>query len=393
MKLFDEVEGIVDKSAGYTEPSFSYMNRTSREEFARMRDLLEVWYSRYPTSEQQELRSRFRSSNNFQHEAAFFELFLHELLLGINCKIKLHPSLQKTSKAPDFLVEPESSHRFYLEATVATGETANQTAARARENAVYDVLDRLVNSPDYFLSLSVQGSPKTPPPAKKLAKRINKEIGLLDYEEIRKIYESNGLRNLPCWQFEHDGWRIEIQPIPKSKLRGKAGIRPIGTRFTGIRGVDHRTPIRDSIVEKGRKYGELDLPYVVAVNALEPGIDQDDILEALFGKEQYLIDISDDASIVSEPRLQRIPDGAWRGPDGPRYTRISAVLMVTQLSIYNIPRAVLRLYHNPWAQNPYQSVLTQLNQAIPIDGKIHWQDGKNASTLFELPVTWPENTG
>jgi len=67
--------------------------------------------------------------------------------------------------------------------------------------------------------------------------------------------------------------------------------------------------------------------------------------------------------------------------------------MVTRLSIYNIPRAVLRLYHNPWAQNPYQSVLTQLDQAIPIDGKIHWQDGKNASTLFELPVTWPENAG
>ncbi len=309
MKLFNKVEGIVDESAGYTEPSFSYINRTSREEFVRMRDLLEAWFSHYPVSEQQEFRSRFRSSNDFQHEAAFFELFLHELLLRNNCKIKLHPTLQKTSKVPDFLVEPESSHQFYLEATVATGETAHQTAARARENAVYDVLDRLVNSPDYFLSLSIDGSPETPPPAQKLANYINKEISLLDYEEIKKIYESNNLRSLPCWHFEHDGWRIEIKPVPKFKLRGKASVRPIGTRFTGIRGVDHRTPIRDSIIEKGRKYGELDLPYVIAVNALESGIDKDDILEALFGKEQYLIDISDDVSVVSEPRLQRIPDG------------------------------------------------------------------------------------
>jgi hypothetical protein len=318
MILFDEVDGVVGGSAGYSEPSFSYINRTSREEFARMRDLLEVWFSRYPVSEQQELRSRFRSLNDFQHEAAFFELFLHELLLRFNCRINLHPPVQQTSKVPDFLVEPDASHNFYLEATVTTGETTNQTAARARENAVYDVLDRLVNSPDYFLSLSVHGSPKTPPPAKKLAKQINKEISLLDYEKIRKIYESNGLSSLPHWQFEYDGWRIEIQPIPKAKLRGKAGIRPIGTRMTGIRGVDHRTPIRDSIIEKGRKYGELDLPYVVAVDALEPGIDQDEILEALFGKEQYLMNISEDASIVSEPQLQRVQDGVWRGPDGPR---------------------------------------------------------------------------
>lgn len=369
------------------------MNRTSREEFARMRDLLEIWFSRYPVSHQQELRSRFRSLIDFQHEAAFFELFLYELLLRFNCKIELHPSLLKTSKVPDFLVEPDSGHKFYLEATVATGETTNQAAARARENAVYDVLDRLVISPDYFLSLSVHGSSKTPPPAKKLAQYINKEISLLDYEEIRNIYESNGLSNLPCWNFEHDGWRVEIKPIPKARLRGKAGVRPIGTRMTSFRGVDHRTPIRDSIIEKGRKYGELDLPYVVAVNALEPGIDQEDVLEALFGKEQYLMDISEETTMVSEPRLQRIPDGVWRGPNGPRYTRISAVLMVTRLSIYNIPRTVLRLYHNPWAQSSFQSVLTQLDQAIPIEGKIHWQDGMNASTLFELPVTWPGNAG
>lgn len=393
MKLFDEVEGVVDESAGYSEPSFSYINRTSRQEFVLMRDLLEVWFSRYPVSEQQELRSRFRSLNDLQHQAAFFELFLHELLLRFNCKIEPHPSLQKTAKVPDFLVEPDSNHKFYLEATVATGETANQTASRARENWVYDVLDRLVNTPDYFLSLSVHGSPKTPPPAKKLANYINKELSLLEYEEIRKIYESNGFSNLPRWHFDYDGWRIEIKPIPKAKLRGKAGVRPIGTRTTGFKGVDHRTPIRDSIIEKGRKYGELDLPYVVAVNGLEPGIAQDDVLEALFGKEQHLMDISEDASIVSEPRLQMIPDGVWRGPDGPRYTRISAVLMVTRLSIYNIPRAALRLYHNPWARNPFQSVLTQLDQAIPIDGKIHWQDGKNASTLFELPATWPESAG
>ena len=161
-------------------------------------------------------------------------------------------------------------------------------------------------------------------------------------------------------------------------------------RSMGFNHIDHRTPIRDSIIKKGRKYGELDLPYVVAVNATEP-VDETDIMEALYGKEQYSMEISDDNTVITEPKMTRVPDGAWVGPKGHRYTRISAVLLVTRLTTWNIPRTILRLYHNPWAKKPYQSVLTRLHQAIPENGEIHWLDGENASTLFGLPPSWPEN--
>ncbi|MCL4559312.1 MAG: hypothetical protein M1281_01700 [Chloroflexi bacterium] len=389
MKLFDETQDVGSEAASYTEPNFVFLNRTSREEFVRIRDLLEVWFERYPSTEKSEFRSRFRSSNNFQHQGAFLELFLHELLLRLGCKLELHPSLDKTTKSPDFLVEPQASQKFYLEATVATGETVNETAARARENTVYEVLNRLVESPDYFLSLSVRGSPESPPPARKLANYINRELGFLEYDEIARIYKLDDLQNLPRWYFDHGGWHIEIQPIPKFKLRGNRGVRPIGSRSTGIRMVDNWTPIRDSIIEKGKKYGELDMPYVIAVNALEY-VDTIDILQALYGQEEYLINISDNSE-ASEPRLHRKPNGVWVGPNGPQYTRISAVLMVTRLSTFNIPRADLHLYHNPWAQKPYESVLMQLHQAVPIDGKIHWMDGKNADTIFDLSPTWPDN--
>jgi hypothetical protein len=389
MKLFDETQNGGIETASYTEPNFVFLNRTSREEFARIRDLLEVWFGRYPSTEKSEIRSRFRSSNDFQHQAAFFELFLHELLLRLGCKLKLHPSLDKTTKSPDFLVEPQTSHKFYLEATVTTGETVNETGARIRENTVYEVLDRLVESPDYFLSLSVRGSPESPPPARKLANYINRELRFLDYDEIVRFYKLDGLQNLPRWTFDHGGWLIKIQPIPKFKLRGKSGVRPIGMRSTGFRTVDNWTPIRDSIIGKGRKYGGLDMPYVIAVNALDH-VDKIDILQALYGQEEYIIDISN-TSESPEPKLQRKPNGVWVGPKGPQYTRISAVLMVTRLSTNNIPRTEIRLYHNPWAQKPYESVLTQLHQAILIDGIIHWIDGKNAGDIFELSPTWPDH--
>lgn len=391
MNLFDKVPKGGNEVAGYSEPSFSYINRSTRKEFTKIRALLEEWFDHYPRSGKQELRNRFRSKNDIHHQAAFFELFLHELLLRLECKLELHPKLDRTTKVPDFIVDSPSNEKFYLEATVVTGESAKIQAARTRENIVYDVLDRLVKSPDYFLTLSVKGSPDTPPPAKKLASYINSQLKLLDYDEISSIYISRNFHNLPRWYFEHNGWRIEIRPAPKFKLRGREGVRPIGTRIAGFTWIDNRIPIRDSIIEKGRKYGELDLPVVIAVNALDH-VDETDILEALYGKEKYIINISDDTTIVSEPRFTRTPDGVWTGRKGPRYTRISAVLIVTQLSTYNIPRSSLRLYHNPWAQIPYRSVLTQLHQAIPINGIIHMERGINTYAVFDLDRTWPENT-
>jgi hypothetical protein len=44
MKLFDKIQNSGSETASYTEPNFVYLIRSSREEFARMRDLLEVWF-------------------------------------------------------------------------------------------------------------------------------------------------------------------------------------------------------------------------------------------------------------------------------------------------------------------------------------------------------------
>ena len=157
--------------------------------------------------------------------------------------------------------------------------------------------------------------------------------------------------------------------------------------------VDHKTFIRKDITKKAGRYGDHDLPYVVPVNVLE-FLDEIDIIEALFGKEQFTIVFSQ--SGPAEPvdaRMSRLPDGAWTGTKGSRYTRVSAVLLATQLSAYNIPRANLRLYHNPWAQRPYQSVLTRLPQAVPRYNRMEHIDGESTKAIFGLPAAWPKDAG
>ena len=47
--------------------------------------------------------------------------------------------------------------------------------------------------------------------------------------------------------------------------------------------VQPRLPIRDAVIGKATRYGDLDLPYVVAVNAMSDHAEEEDAVEALFG--------------------------------------------------------------------------------------------------------------
>ena len=392
MTLFDEIERNDYESAQYAEPLFAYLNRTARVEFDRIRRELEEWFSRYPDSGRVELRGRFRSRIDSQHQAAFFELFLHELLFRLRCQATLHPSVPCVANTPDFLVESPNGERFYIEATIATNESVAEAAARARMNAVYDVLNRVVDSRDFFLWLEIHGAPATPPPARRIASFVNARLAKLDPDEIARLHELGRTEEVPRWSFEHEGWTIEFEPIPKKReARGRPGVGPIGAHSTGVRWVDHTTPVREAITEKAGRYGHLDLPYVVGVNVLE-FIDEIDTMEALFGREQFTVVFS--RTGPAEPvdtRMSRLPNGAWTGPDGPRYTRVSAVLLATRLFPYNIPRASLRLYHNPWAHRPYQSVLTRLPRAILRDNRMQHVDGEATEGIFDLPASWPQD--
>ena len=386
MKLFDDVERHDMRPAQNSEAEFNFQNRSTRAEVNRLRGMLEEWFSHYPDSEKPELRARFRSSIDSQHQAASFELFLHELLLRLGYHITLHPKVPgKTTKSPDFLAEASSNDRFYIEATLATGDSFKETAAQARMNIVYDTLNRAVDSPNFFLWLSIEGEPTTQPPTRKLATFLKASLDKLDPDAVTEIYKAGGMDALPRWQFEYEGWKIEFRPIPKkTESRGKPGVRPIGMTSYGFRCEDHRTPIRESIVDKAGRYGELDLPYIIALNAVKP-VDQVDIMEALFGKEQFVVSFSQSEPVKPiQSEMSRAPDGVWTSPSGPRYTRLSGVLLVNRFTLWSLQGTHLRLFHNPWAQKPYLSALSRLPQGVPERNQMRFVDGESLNTIMGL---------
>lgn len=386
MKLFDEFERHDIGPAQNSESEFSFLNRSARTEAYQIRETLEKWFSYYPDSEKQEFRARFRSDIDSQHQAVSFELFLHELLLRLGYRITLHPKgLGEITKTPDFLVEASSDNRFYMEATIATGKSAQESAAQARMNTVYDILNRAIDSPNFFLMLNIKGVPTSQPPTRKLVSFLKSNLDKLDPDVITRLYNDKGVDALPCWHFAHESWKIEFRPIPKKEgARGKIGVRPIGMKNHGWHLVDSRTPIRDAIIDKAGRYGEFSLPYIVAINAIGH-IDQIDIMEALFGKEQFTMSFSQ--SELAEPvqyEVSRTPDGVWTSPSGPRYTRLSGVVLVTRFTLWNLQGANLCLYHNPWAQKPCFSVLPRLSQGIPEGNQMRFVSGEALETIMGL---------
>ena len=104
MSLFDEIQRTELRAALYGEPTFQYLNTSQRPGFVAIRNMLEQWFCRYPEVVAADLRARFRSNDDRQHQGAFFELYLHELLHSLQFTVEVHPRVNATDNRPDFLI-------------------------------------------------------------------------------------------------------------------------------------------------------------------------------------------------------------------------------------------------------------------------------------------------
>lgn len=389
MMLFDDIARDFGGLRGHTEPLFGYLNRSARPSMARIRELLEGWFSRCPQESQAELRTRFRSSDDIHHRGAFFELYMHALLLRLGYHVEAHPIIPTAPTHPEFLVCKEGTPMFYLEATLAAGPS-EETAADKRESTVYETIDKM-HSPNFFIVVKVERSSIVAPPGRKWRGILEKWLSGLDPDNIGAKLESSELADLPNLTLEHEGWNVTFQAIPKSpKARGKRGVRPIGLHFFPFQECKEDEWVRNAIKEKATKYGNLNLPYVIAINVLS--IFSNDnlmIMDALFGDEQITSYYMPGGK--SNDRLTRAPNGAFRGPKGPKNTRVSGIIVCNDLLWGNIAKINPVLWHNPWAAYPMDSRLWPFPQWILNESKtkIVPKTGRDIGELFGLPKEWP----
>ena len=387
-KLFNEMNRDFTGPKSYTESIFDYLNRSARLESKRIRNLLEQWIEGLSSEVQDELRARIRSRDDRQHLGAFYELYLHELLSKSGFSVDFHPAVNNKKTHPDFRVLKDGKPLFYLEATLAA-LSDKDTSAKAREKQVYDAINRM-KSPNFFIGVKVHGAPTTNPPGAKMRSFLENKLSNLDPDVVTKQLEQGDSETLPSWNWRHNDWQITFSPIPKKpEARGKHGVRPIGLQIQDARWATPHIRIRESIRDKATKYGELDLPYIVAINVTdELGVDETDISNALFGEEQITIIFRGNNVIGQKPN--RKPNGAWYGPSGLRNRRVSAVLIADNLSPWSIAKVTPILWHNPWTNRPLTLDTLLLPQLFSGENnQLEKRKGKNGRELLGLDPNWP----
>lgn len=355
MRLFDVLNRNDLRAKTRSEPIYEYLNATGHPECARIRDVLEEWFRSFPDCGKSDVCARFRNKDDRQHLSAFFELYLHALLTRAGFVAESHPLIPHSSAHPDFRFVKDAD-AFYLEA-VTVAEAEGQLVESPVLSRLLDYIDANISSPDFYLLARTDAPPPTRLSHKKLVEFLKTELGKLDWVQIIAHAEQDP-RVLPLIRYESRGWRIEFSVVPRSRQsRESAAGRIIGGGpfIIGWSRIGER--IRSAVKTKAQKYRDLHSPFVVAVNVLGPAYDALDVANALFGDEVVIVDVG-----TQEHKLAREPNGVFVSASAPRYTRLSAVLLVEMARPTTLAVSGCRLWHNPWAKYPLDASLLPFPQ-------------------------------
>jgi hypothetical protein len=391
--IFDEIERSDPRQSAHAEGTFDFLNRVADPVFERERGLIEGWFAVYPSGALDDsearrgLRSRFRSKSDIDFSSAFWELYLHEVHRLAGYLATPHPDTP-TGKRIDFLME-SGSDRFYLEATVVTtgGLGGSEPAGTAH---VYDLINSAFNR-DFFLRLElVVPGPQTPARSKVIGP-IERWLETLDWDDVQERC-AEGDEEYPRTTLDAGGWKITCQAFPRSESsRGDRDFPTIGI-YPSRGGISTARPdILGKLQSKASRYGQLDAPYVIAVQSQGVVANEDDFERALFGEEVVRIPVGPDAP-VGEATVDRDPHGLWQWGDRQRGTRVSGVLGVAGFGVNTVASTWPRMWTNPWATRPLDPSGLPWPLSTPdLEANVINTGATDVepSTFFDLPADWP----
>ncbi len=385
--IFDEIQRTDTSPKRNLESSFEFLNRSARPEISRVRDFVKLCATGYPSPDVDELIARLRSGNDTNFDSAMFELLLYAALTRLGFELEPHPQLENGSTArPDFLVTTPEGELFYLEAVLASEIREWNQGGGAIKGAVMDALAS-TNHPNFMIDIFDEGRPTTQPSGKKLANEILEWLDTLDPDQVQEIIKTDSFDAVPNYTWKHEGWLLTFRPIPLNADRRGKVTTLVGMGMGSVGAIDAWSPIRDAVKSKGRKYGTLNLPFLVAVNVDTFALHRIDEMQALYGQEQLVFAAGHPEQ---EPRLERAPNGAWHGPHGPQYTRVSGAWFFNALSPYTVASRRNTIYLNPWATAALPENLLALPHAKADEAQMNWVDGKSFREIFGLHEGWPE---
>ena len=373
--LFDSIERNELKSDTPSGSIFRDINHYDWPGATFIRNTLESWFEKYPTRHRTDLRERFRSDRDQNHEGAFFELFLHEVLTRLGFSLEVHPEIAGSNDRPDFLVS-RHNRRFYLEATVRSQRTG-PFARHPNEKDVIEKLNTLVSA-DFGVTVHMDGTLSRTLSRRDVVRPFEELLKSHDPDDVQRQIDEKGRAAAPSARIESGNWSLKGWLLPISPGNQKSDSSRqfvIGHHRAAF--TDCATPIRDALKEKAQKYRNLDSPLVLAVNARDVfynGRYCD--MEVLFGKEQLLYSSENPDQA---PTLDRKRNGFWSCG---RHSRIDAVLIFSKVDVWNVYNASACAYLNPFNSSAaLPDSLFRLPHAKGCNGRMTWFEGEYVAAL------------
>jgi hypothetical protein len=368
------------------ESSFRFLDRSARPEIARVRAFLQEAIRRYPAAERDDVIARLRSENEVHFRSASFEVLLHEGLSRLGFILTVHPEPGTgVAKRPDFRVRTVDGIEFFLEAVLAGVRDGRNPASEAIKNSIIGLLDAAPHA-GFLLDVQSDGDPLTQPSGRNFVRQVHEWLNTLDQDHCRSVILESGLDQMPTLLWTHEDWELSLRAIPLPPARRGKATRLLGAQGDGVRRVNAWEPLRNAVKKKANRYGQVTKPLVVAVNADNVDLDEIDEEQALYGEEQWVEVIGH----AGKGGLQRIANGAWRGPDGPQCRKVSGVWFFNDLTPYTLATRRSTLYLNPWAHLPTPPALDCLPTRRLVNETLVRARGITPRAMFGVNPEWPE---
>lgn len=342
--LFSVRDRTDDRPRAHQEPAYAFLDRAAGARWQRTRDTLDGWFGQLPPAARDDVRNRFAQTAELDHAGAFWELWVHEAHRRRGFDVTVNIGVEAGVRRQDFVLA-RGRERAWLEATVVGGDSPLSFTQRRLDEQLRDIVET-VRAPRFSLALDVVRYGACSPGRRRVVPPLERWLGALDLRELRARQAAGA--HAPVQRLTFDDWVLDVEAIPLDGPARGSGQARLVPRAAGGGAVDDVRPLRRKIKKKAARYGALDRPYLLAVLALGDRVSERDVERALLG-------------------AGGCDHAVWRGPDGPRNTRLSGVLVARGLRSTEPGALVVpSLWRNPWALRPLgRTIARQWGAATP----------------------------
>lgn len=360
MALFDQFVRTDHRPAYRSESDYEFMNLSAWPAYENIRNVLERWFADYPASHKGDLSARFRKSDQ-NHAAAYFELYLYQILSRLGLSPEVHPDRGSGRGRPDFAIVGANGSRCYVEAHVVfkTRWSSDDPLENEHLDAIDDVAE--LQPTRIGVAVSTKGSLQRSHPKDPIQREVREWLDSID--PVGQLTPADFDRN-PRLCIQRDDWVAELKAFGLLSHPSRRLIQ-MGPTRAGFS--DEGPLLADSLKRKVKTYSKLDHGLILAINTNGVFTSGEDEHAALLGTES----------------------GIWRIDSTARHQRLQGVLFFRDLVPSNMHNVVYGLYMNPSIQADIPEELLKLNSKQHSNGEWHLKKGMSLGKLLGLPEDWP----